>query len=60
MKSVTLGVLGLSVPTGAHICTFFRGSAGRDEIVLPFLAEGIRAQDNPYYIEPGRFVAGQG
>jgi hypothetical protein len=45
MKSVALGVLGLSVPTGTHICTFFRGSAGRDEIVLPFLAEGIGAQD---------------
>ena len=44
-ESVALGVLGLEVPSGTHICTFFRGPAGRDEIVLPFLAEGIRAQD---------------
>ena len=33
-------VLGLEVPRGTHICTFYRGSSGRDEIVLPFLAEG--------------------
>jgi hypothetical protein len=44
-ESVSLGILGLSVPTGTHICTFFYGSAGRDEIVMPFLAEGIRARD---------------
>jgi hypothetical protein len=44
-KSVALGILGLKVPSGTHICTFFRGSTGVDEIVLPFLAEGIRAQD---------------
>jgi hypothetical protein len=44
-ESVALGVLGLAVPSGTHICTFFRGSLGLDEIVLPFLAEGIRARD---------------
>lgn len=44
-ESVALGVLGLEVPRGTHICTFYRGSSGRDEIVLPFLAEGIRARD---------------
>ena len=44
-ESVALGVLGLEVPCGTHICTFYGGSTGRDEIVLPFLAEGIRARD---------------
>jgi MEDS: MEthanogen/methylotroph, DcmR Sensory domain len=44
-ESVALGVLGLKVPIGTHICTFFSGQSGRDDIVMPFLAEGIRAQD---------------
>lgn len=44
-ESVALGVLDLAVPRGSHVCTFYRGPAGRDEIVLPFLAEGIRASD---------------
>lgn len=44
-ESVSLGILDLAVPIGTHICTFFRGSSGLDEIVLPFLAEGIRAGD---------------
>lgn len=42
---VSLGFLGLSVPSGTHICAFFSGPEGRDEIVMPFLAEGIRAKD---------------
>ena len=99
--TVTLGVLSLHVPPGTHICSFYRGAQGRDEIVLPFLAEGIRSQDkclcildsidppdvlarfgaevlmdtlrthprvvvdgmvheNPYYIEPGKFLARRG
>ncbi len=41
--SVPLGILDRSVPSGTHICTFFSGPAGRDEVVMPFLAEGIRA-----------------
>jgi hypothetical protein len=44
-ETVTLGFLGLMVPSGTHVCIFHRGASGRDEIVLPFLAEGIRAQD---------------
>jgi MEDS: MEthanogen/methylotroph, DcmR Sensory domain len=45
LEAVELGVLGLAVPRGTHLCTFYQGSLGRDEIVLPFLAEGIRAGD---------------
>ncbi len=44
-QSVALGVLGISVPAGTHLCVFFRGTSGLEEIVLPFLAEGIRADD---------------
>jgi hypothetical protein len=40
--SVPLGVLDRSVPSGTHICTFYSGPSGRDEVVMPFLAEGIR------------------
>lgn len=44
-ESVALGLLGLSVPAGTHLCVFCRGSSGLEEIVTPFLAEGIRARD---------------
>jgi MEDS: MEthanogen/methylotroph, DcmR Sensory domain len=44
-ESVALGALGLRFPRGTHVCAFYSGSPGRDEIVLPFLAEGIRAGD---------------
>jgi hypothetical protein len=36
-------IMNRSVPIGTHICAFYSGPAGRDEIVMPFLAEGIRA-----------------
>ena len=39
----SLTILNRSVPSGTHICAFFSGPAERDEIVMPFLAEGIRA-----------------
>ena len=41
-ESVPLGIMDRSVPSGSHICAFYSGSAGRDEAVLPFLAEGLR------------------
>jgi hypothetical protein len=44
-ERIDLGVLGISVPAGTHLCVFCRGSAGVEEIVFPFLAEGIRARD---------------
>lgn len=44
-ETVPLGLLGLHVPPGTHICSFYQGAQGRDEIILPFLAEGIRSQD---------------
>ena len=41
-ETVPLGIMDRSVPSGSHICAFYSGSAGRDEVVLPFLAEGLR------------------
>jgi hypothetical protein len=41
--SVALGFNGLSIPPGTHICAFFRGVSERDEIMVPFLREGLRA-----------------
>jgi hypothetical protein len=43
--SVALGLNGLSIPPGTHICALFRGIPERDEIMLPFLREGLRAGD---------------
>ena len=43
--SVALGTNGLSLAPGTHICAFFRGVTERDEIMVPFLREGLRAGD---------------
>ncbi len=42
LESISLGILGHSIPTGTHVCAFYSGPDGRDELVLPYLAEGIR------------------
>ncbi len=42
--SVPLGILNRSVPSGTHICAFYSGSAGRDRVVMPFLAEALRTR----------------
>ena len=40
--SVHLGFFDRSVPAGSHICAFYSDSAARDEVVMPFLAQGLR------------------
>ena len=42
-EQVPLGIVDAAVPRGSHVCTFFSGSAQRDDVVVPFLAEGIRS-----------------
>jgi hypothetical protein len=42
-ESIALGLNGLSIPPGTHICAFFRGIPERDAILIPFLTEGLRA-----------------
>jgi MEDS: MEthanogen/methylotroph, DcmR Sensory domain len=44
-ESVALGLNGLSIPPGTHVCAFFRGIPERDRILVPFLGEGLRAGD---------------
>jgi hypothetical protein len=44
-ESIALGFDGLSIPSGAHICALFRGIPERDQIMMPFLVEGLRAGD---------------
>lgn len=43
--SIKLGIPGLSVPQGTHLCGFFRGSGERGHIVFPFVREGLRSGD---------------
>ncbi len=42
-ESVKLGISGVSVSQGTHLCGFFRGSKQRDDIVFSFLREGLRS-----------------
>jgi hypothetical protein len=37
-----LGFFDRSVPAGSHICVFYSDPATRDEVVMPFLAQGLR------------------
>jgi len=41
--SVRIGVPGVDVAPGDHICAFYPSLGERDEILMPFLAEGLRA-----------------
>lgn len=41
----TPGVAGLPLGPGDHVCAFYRGLAERDEILIPYLQEGLRAGD---------------
>ncbi len=38
-------VLGLQLRVGDHICGFYRQPSERDEILIPFLVEGLKAGD---------------
>jgi hypothetical protein len=42
---VPSGLPGVTLHSGDHICAFYRGDDGRDEILLPFLRAGLEAGD---------------
>jgi hypothetical protein len=42
-KLVKLGIPGLSVPQGTHMCGFFRGAEQRADLMFPYLHEGLRS-----------------
>jgi DcmR-like sensory protein len=44
-ESIQLGIPGLSVPQGTHLCGFFRGREERGDIVFPFVREALRSGD---------------
>lgn len=44
-QHVPLGPPGLSVEVGDHVCALYRGSDGRDEVLLPYLEAGLQAGD---------------
>jgi hypothetical protein len=41
-EPIKLGISGLSVLPGTHLCAFFRGKEERDQLVFSFLREGLR------------------
>jgi hypothetical protein len=43
--SVALGLPGVQLAPGDHICAFYPSLAERDEILIPYLSEGLRAGD---------------
>jgi hypothetical protein len=44
-SSVPLGIPGVQLAPGDHVCAFYPGLAERDEILIPYLREGISAGD---------------
>jgi hypothetical protein len=44
-KSIPLGIPGVQLTPGDHVCAFYPRLAERDEILIPYLREGIRAGD---------------
>lgn len=43
--SIAMGLPGVAIAPGDHICAFYRGSAQRDDVLVPYLREGILAGD---------------
>lgn len=43
--TIPMGVPGVTISPGHHICAFYRGSDQRDEVLLPFLREALLAGD---------------
>jgi hypothetical protein len=45
LSTVPLGVPGVHIAPGDHLCAFYRGLAERDEILIPFLRHGLQRGD---------------
>lgn len=43
--AVSIGIPGVQLSPGDHICAFYPGRAERDEILLPYLSEGLQVGD---------------
>jgi hypothetical protein len=44
-RLMELGIGGITLKPGDHICAFYRGPAGRDEILTPYIAQGLQDGD---------------
>jgi hypothetical protein len=44
-SSIALGIPGVQLSPGDHICAFYPRVAERDEILIPYLSEGLEARD---------------
>lgn len=40
-----MGLPGITIDVGDHICAIYRGTAGRDEVLVPYLREALSAGD---------------
>jgi len=41
MTDIVVGTSGIDLPVGDHICAFYRGQDERNQILLPFLRQGL-------------------
>jgi len=41
MTNNVVGISGIDLPVGDHVCAFYRGQNERNEILLPFLRQGL-------------------
>jgi MEDS: MEthanogen/methylotroph, DcmR Sensory domain len=44
-RLIEVGVGGITIEPGDHVCAFYRGATGRDEIFLPYIARGLQEGD---------------
>jgi len=44
-RLMQLGVSDVTIKPGDHVCAFYRGPAGRDEILTPYIAQGLQNGD---------------
>lgn len=44
-RTIPSGLPGVTLSEGDHICAFYRGAEGRDEMLVPFLRAGVEAGD---------------
>ena len=45
IDSLELGIPGVRLTPGDHVCAFYRGREERDEILIPYLRAGLQAGD---------------
>jgi hypothetical protein len=45
IESLELGIPGVRLTSGDHVCAFYRGLKERDEILIPYLRAGLQAGD---------------